>query len=116
MTNNIEGTLEFDFAGKNRKFKLDFKTLLNIENTLNKPIMKVAQEIIAGDIGMFNVTTILHGGLTCAGGKFTLEAVGNMVQQHGLVNSVSIVSDLLTRAMGLEVQEDPKEPTENEVE
>lgn len=116
MTNNIEGTLEFDFAGKTRKFKLDFNTLLSIETTLQKPIMKVAQEIISGDIGMFNVATILHGGLTCAGGKFTLEAVGNMVQQHGLINSVAIVSDLLTQSMGLEVSDDPKEPIENQEE
>ena len=35
---NIEGTLKFEFAGKERPFKLTFRNLASIEDRLGKPV------------------------------------------------------------------------------
>ena len=112
---NIEGALEYNFAGKNRKFKLTFKNLSNIETRLNEPVMKIVNGFGAGNIGINNVTVILHEALTGAGGKFTYEAVGNMVLQHGFSSCLTIVSDVLLTSMGLqEASDNPLEQEENQ--
>ena len=112
---NIEGCLEFDFAGKKRKFKLTFKNLSNIENRLGLPVMKIVNGFGVGDIGINNVTVILHEGLMGAGGKYTYEAVGNMALQHGFSNCLTIVSDILLKSMGLqEASDNPLEQEENQ--
>ena len=112
---NIEGCLEFDFAGKKRKFKLTFKNLSNIENRLNKPVMQIVNGFGSGDVGINNVTVILHEALMGAGGKYTYEAVGNLALQHGFSNCFGIVSEVLLTSMGLqEASDNPLEQDENQ--
>ena len=118
---NIEGTLKFEFAGKERPFKLTFRSLSNIEDRLGKPVMKIVNGFGTGDVGVSNVSVILHEALTGAGGKYTYEAVGNMCLQHGFSKCLNIVSEVLLTAMGLKEQADenqklPLESNENEKE
>ena len=118
---NIEGTLKFEFAGKERPFKLTFRNLSNIEDRLGKPVMKIVNGFGTGDVGVSNVSVILHEALIGAGGKYTYEAVGNMCLQHGFSKCLNIVSEVLLTAMGLKEQADenqklPLESNENEKE
>ena len=118
---NIEGTLKFEFAGKERPFKLTFRNLSNIEDRLGKPVMKIVNGFGTGDVGVSNVSVILHEALIGAGGKYTYEAVGNMCLQHGFSKYLNIVSEVLLTAMGLKEQADenqklPLESNENEKE
>ena len=118
---NIEGTLKFEFAGKERPFKLTFRNLASIEDRLGKPVMKIVYGFGSGDVGVSNVSVILHEALTGAGGKYTYEAVGNMCLQHGFSKCLNIVSEVLLTAMGLKEQADenqklPLESNENEKE
>tara|TARA_R100000231_G_scaffold1695_1_gene2857 strand:+ start:604 stop:987 length:384 start_codon:yes stop_codon:yes gene_type:complete len=120
--NNIEGTLKYEFAGKERSFKLTFINLSNIEDRLGQPIMKIVNGFGTGNVGVGNVSVILHEALTGAGGKYTYEAVGNMCLQHGFGNCLNIVSEILLTSMGLNEQADnnkqqlPLESSENETE
>ena len=118
---NIEGTLKFEFAGKERPFKLTFRNLSSIEDRLGKPVMKIVNGFGTGDVGVSNVSVILHEALIGAGGKYTYEAVGNMCLQHGFSKCLNIVSEVLLTAMGLKEQADenqklPLESNENEKE
>ena len=118
---NIEGTLKFEFAGKERPFKLTFRNLSNIEDRLGKPVMKIVNGFGTGDVGVSNVSVILHEALIGAGGKYTYEAVGNMCLQHGFSKCLNIVSEVLLTSMGLKEQDDenqklPLESNENEKE
>ena len=118
---NIEGTLKFEFAGKERPFKLTFRNLASIEDRLGKPVMKIVNGFGTGDVGVSNVSVILHEALMGAGGKYTYEAVGNMCLQHGFSKCLNIVSEVLLTAMGLKEQADenqklPLESNENEKE
>ena len=119
--NNIEGTLRYEFAGKERSFKLTFKNLSNIEDRLGQPVMRIVNGFGTGNIGVGNVSVILHEALLGAGGKYTYEAVGNMCLQHGFSKCLNIVSEVLLTAMGLKEQADenqklPLESNENEKE
>ena len=118
---NIEGTLKFEFAGKERPFKLTFRNLSNIEDRLGLPVMKIVNGFGTGNVGVNNVSVILHEALMGAGGKYTYEAVGNMCLQHGFSKCLNIVSEVLLTAMGLKEQADenqklPLESNENEKE
>ena len=118
---NIEGTLKFEFAGKERPFKLTFRNLASIEDRLGKPVMKIVNGFGTGDVGVSNVSVILHEALMGAGGKYTYEAVGNMCLQHGFSKCLNIVSEVLLTAMGSKEQADenqklPLESNENEKE
>tara|TARA_Y100000114_G_C11596140_1_gene248110 strand:- start:221 stop:604 length:384 start_codon:yes stop_codon:yes gene_type:complete len=120
--NNIEGTLRYEFAGKERSFKLTFKNLSNIEDRLGQPVMRIVNGFGTGNIGVGNVSVILHEALLGAGGKYTYEAVGNMCLQHGFSKCLNIVSEVLLISMGLQEQSDnskqqlPLESSENETE
>ena len=56
---NIKGELELDFAGKKRKFKLDFLALTTIETRLGKPLLQITNDMAAGNIGMTNMYYIV---------------------------------------------------------
>ena len=101
MNKNIEGTMRIHFAGKERDFKLTFRNLASIEERLQKPVMQIVNGFTAGNIGVSNVSVILHEALLGAGGKYTYEAVGDMVLKHGFSNCLSIVSDILLKSMGV---------------
>ena len=121
MNKNIEGTMRINFAGRERDFKLAFRNLANIEDRLNMPVMQVVNNFTSGNIGVSNVSIILHEALLGAGGKYTYEAVGNMCLQHGFSKCLNIVSEVLLTAMGLKEQADenqklPLESNENEKE
>ena len=110
---NIEGTLKFQFAGKERDFKLTFRNLSNIETRLEKPVMKIVNGFGTGDVGVSNVSVIMHEALLGAGGKYTYEAVGNLCLQHGFANCLGIVSEVLLSSMGLKEASEEKLPLES---
>ncbi len=113
MNKNIEGTMRIHFAGKERDFKLTFRNLASIEERLQKPVMQIVNGFTAGNIGVSNVSVILHEALLGAGGKYTYEAVGDMVLKHGFSNCLSIVSDILLKSMGLDQENEQKLPLES---
>jgi len=113
---NIEGTYEYDFAGKKRKFKLDFLALSSIEARMQLPMMTIAQNLTnIKNIGVTNLAIILDEGLKCAGGKYTYQAVGDMILKNGFAETIKIIADLIPKSMGLEEGPDnPLEETKNQ--
>jgi len=113
---NIEGTYEYDFAGKKRKFKLDFLALSSIEARMQLPMMTIAQNLTnIKNIGVTNLAIILDEGLKCAGGKYTYQAVGDMILKNGFAETIKIIADLIPKSMGLEEdKQNPLEETENQ--
>ena len=114
MSNNIKGELELEFAGKKRKFKLDFMALSAIETRMNTPLMKIATDMSSGNIGMTNMAIILDEALKSGGGKYTYEGVGNLIMQNGFTQSFEIISKLLTELMDAEQKTIPLEENKNE--
>ena len=111
---NIKGELELDFAGKKRKFKLDFMALTTIETRLGKPLLQITNDMAAGNIGMTNMAIILDEALKSGGGKYTFEAVGNLIMQNGFTKSFEIVSKLVQDLMDAKETTDPKEEQKNQ--
>jgi|TARA_Y100000310_G_scaffold79082_1_gene75777 hypothetical protein len=113
---NIEGTYEYDFAGKKRKFKLDFLALSSIETRMGMPMMKIATNMTnIQNIGVTNLAIILDEGLRCAGGKYTFQAVGDMILKNGFAETIKIISELIPKSMGLEEGTDnPLEEEKNQ--
>ena len=112
----IKGTMELEFAGKKRNFKLDFLALSSIESRLNQPLLKIVNGMTSGNIGMTNMAVIIDEALRSAGGKYTYEAVGNLILEHGFTESFEIISKLMAHLMDAKKENDsPLEETKNEI-
>ena len=113
----IKRSVELDFAGKKRNFKLDFLALSSIEQRLNQPLLKVVNEMTSGNVGMTNMAIILDEALKSGGGKYTYEAVGNLILKHGFTNTFEIISKLMAELIGTQKEDsNPLEETKNEKE
>ena len=67
-----------------------------------------------GNIGMTNMAIILDEALKSGGGKYTFEAVGNLIMQNGFTKSFEIVSKLVQDLMDAKETTDPKEEEKNQ--
>ena len=45
MANKYKGEIKGSLGGQDRTFRLTFENIVNVENTLNKPVMKIAKEL-----------------------------------------------------------------------
>ena len=115
MANKYKGEIKGQLGDKERVFRLTFENIINIENTLNKPIMKVASELASQNFSLTSVVTILHEGLKGAGANIQFKAVGDMVSKGALVTSAVLAGEILaTIFTNPEEDESPLAKAENE--
>ena len=53
MTNKYKGEIKGSLGGQDRTFRLTFENIVNIENTLNKPVMRIAKELAGNDFFIY---------------------------------------------------------------
>ena len=115
MANKYKGEIKGQLGDKERVFRLTFENIINIENTLNKPIMKVASELASQSFSLTSVVTILHEGLKGAGVNIQYKAVGDMVSQGALVKGAVLAGEILATIFTTpEEDESPLAKAENE--
>ena len=96
MTNKYKGELKGSLGGKERTFRLTFENIVNIENTLNKPVMKIAKELAGNEFSFITIVTILHEGLKGAGAQIQYKAVGDMVTEGALDKGAVLAGEILS--------------------
>ena len=115
MANKYKGEIKGQLGDKERVFRLTFENIINIENTLNKPIMKVASELASQNFSFTSVVTILHEGLKGAGANIQFKAVGDMVSQGALVKGAVLAGEILAKIFTTPKEdESPLAKAENE--
>ena len=115
MANKYKGEIKGQLGDKERVFRLTFENIINIENTLNKSIMKVASELASQNFSFTSVVTILHEGLKGAGANIQYKAVGDMVSQGALVKGAVLAGEILATIFTTpEENESPLAKPENE--
>ena len=115
MANKYKGEIKGKLGDQERTFRLTFENIINIENTLNKPIMKIASELASQNFSFTSVITILHEGLKGAGVNIQYKAVGDMVSKGALVSSAVLAGEVLaTIFTNPEEDESPLAEAENE--
>lgn len=115
MANKYKGEIKGKLGGQDRTFRLTFENIINIENTLNKPIMKIASELAGNNFSFTAVVTILHEGLKGADVNIQYKAVGDMVSKGALVSSALLAGEILSTIFtNPEEDESPLAEAENE--
>lgn len=115
MANKYKGEIKGKLGGQDRTFRLTFENIINIENTLNKPIMKIASELAGNNFSFTSVVTILHEGLKGADVNIQYKAVGDMVSKGALVSSALLAGEILSTIFtNPEEDESPLAEAENE--
>lgn len=114
MANKYKGEIKGSLGGQDRTFRLTFENIVNIENTLNKPVMRIAKELAGNDFSFITIVTILHEGLKGAGATLQYKAVGDMVTDGALDKCAVLAGNILSTIFSNPADdESPLVPAEN---
>jgi len=104
--NKYKGEISRKFGGKERTFRLTFECIVQIEQRCSKSVMEIGRSIAQQNFSLHDVSIILHEGLKGANGKFTHNAVGDMIIETGLTDSAVIAGEVLGTIFTGEKEED----------
>ncbi len=114
MANQYKGEIKGSLGGQDRTFRLTFESIVNIENTLNKPVMKIAKELASNEFSFITIVTILHEGLKGSGAHLQYKAVGDMVTNGALDKCAVLAGNILATIFSNPAEDDsPLVPAEN---
>ncbi len=104
--NKYKGEISRKFGGQDRTFRLTFDCIVQIERRTGKSVMVVGRSIAEQSFSLHDISVILHEGLIGANGKFTHQAVGDMIIETGLTDSAVIAGEVLGTIFAGEKEEE----------
>jgi hypothetical protein len=108
MANLLKGETELELAGKNYKSRLTIDSIMQIEDSCDCGIIKLAQKMSEGDIRMSHIINVLTPALRGGGNDVQNSDVIKIVQKAGIVKSTAAVATLLAQTL----TDDSEETTE----
>jgi hypothetical protein len=97
--NPLRGQVEIELAGEKFQARLTIDSIIRIEETLDKGILQITQNIAETDIRMKDICLILYWALRGGGKDFKESEVRTKVQNAGIVESCKVVTGLLTSVL-----------------
>ena len=99
MSNQLRGEIEIKLGEQTFNCKLYFDCLVRIENTLNVPILKLAQKISEAELKVTEISFILYTAIKGGGKDITEKQVSDLIWQVGFVDSIRAVGDIISMAL-----------------
>ena len=99
MSNHLRGEVEITLGENVYNCKLNFDSLVRIENTLNVPILKLAQKISEAELKVTEISFILYTAIKGGGKDITEKQVSDLIWQVGFVDSIRAVGDIISMAL-----------------
>ena len=99
MSNQLRGEIEIKLGEQTFNCKLNFDSLVRIENTLNVPILKLAQKISEAELKVTEISFILYTAIKGGGKDITENQVSDLIWQVGFVDSIRAVGDIISMAL-----------------
>jgi|TARA_B110000444_G_scaffold234169_1_gene244272 hypothetical protein len=96
MANQYKGEIKGKLGDKERTFRLTFENIVGIESRSGKSIMDISSSIASNTFSFKDILNVLHEGLMGAGGKYTVEAVGDMIMKTGVSSCAIITAQLVS--------------------
>lgn len=99
MTNPLKGQIEVTLGSKTYKCRLTMNSIMEIEDSCNCGIIKLATRMAEADIRMSEIVNVLHPAMRGGSNDVTRNDVIKIVQDAGIINSTTAVANLLTAAL-----------------
>ena len=99
MSNQLRGEIEIKLGEQTFNCKLNFDSLVRIENTLNVPILKLAQKISEAELKVTEISFILYTAIKGGGKDITEKQGSDLIWQVGFVDSIRAVGDIISMAL-----------------
>ena len=117
MANPMKGQIKLTLAGKDYTARLTIDSIIQIEQSVNCGIIKLANKMAEGDIAVSDLLNILLPALRGGGNDFQMKDVTKIVQDAGIVETTTSVASLLTSALvtSEDSDEEPKKKSEDKV-
>ena len=116
MANPMKGQIKLTLAGKDYTARLTIDSIIQIEQSVNCGIIKLANKMAEGDIAVSDLLNILLPALRGGGNDFQMKDVTKIVQDAGIVETTQSVATLLTSALITEdSEEEPKKKSDDKV-
>jgi len=97
--NKHKGEVLVSLAGKEYKARLTIDAIMQIEDAVDMGIVKLAQKMSEGDLRMGHMIQVLLPALRGGGNDLQPKDVMELVQRHGLVQSMAVVAKVLTEVL-----------------
>jgi len=99
MANPLKGQVDVELNGKSYKARLTVDSIIDIEDSLNIGLLKLAQNMAGGDVRISQVVGVLLPALRGGGNDLQDKQVRILVQNAGLVQSTKVVADLIAQSL-----------------
>tara|TARA_R110000822_G_scaffold106251_4_gene234289 strand:- start:2556 stop:2906 length:351 start_codon:yes stop_codon:yes gene_type:complete len=99
MTNPLKGQIDITLGSETYKCRLTIDSIIQIENSCNCGIIKLATKMADGDIRMSDIINVLLPALRGGGNDFNEKHIMNMVQDAGIVSATTAVANLLAQTL-----------------
>ena len=109
MTNPLKGQIEITLGSQTYKCRLTMNAIMEIEDSCNCGIIKLATRMADADIRMSEIVNVLHPAIRGGGKDVNRNDVIKIVQEAGIINSTTAVASLLTSTLTDNSKEDADE-------
>lgn len=109
MTNKLKGETTVNLAGKDYKARLTIDAIIQIEDSCDCGIIKLATKMGEADIRMSEVIHVLLPALRGGGNDFQRKDVVKIVQDAGIVKSTAAVANLIAQSLTDDSEEETDE-------
>ena len=99
MTNPLKGEIEIELGGETYKCRLTMNSIMEIEDSCNCGIIKLATKMAEADIRMSDIVNVLHPAIRGGGNNISRNDTIKIVQEAGIINSTTAVANLLTSTL-----------------
>jgi len=99
MSNQLRGEIEIKLGEQTYNCKLNFDSLVRIENTLSTPILKLAQKISEAELKVTEISYILYTAIKGGGKDITEKQVSDIIWQVGFVDAIKAVGEVISMAL-----------------
>ena len=108
MANKLKGEVNIQLAGNDYKCRLTIDAIMQIEDSCNCGIIKLATKMGEADIRMSEIINVLIPALRGGGNDLQRKDVLKLVQEAGIIKATTAVANLLAKTL----TDDSKEETD----
>ena len=109
MANKLKGQVKLQLGSKEYRARLTIDAIINIEDSLDMGIVKIATRMSEGDVRMSQVVNILTPALRGGGNDVQPKDVIKLISEVGIVPATAAVAQLLMEVLTHQQSEDSEE-------
>ncbi len=99
MVNHLRGEIAIKLGEETFNCKLNFDSLVRIENALDTPILKLAEKISNAELKVTEISYIIYTAIKGGGKDITEKEVSSLIWQCGFVDAIRSCGEIVSMAL-----------------